>query len=235
MIQTRHHTGECCCDHEHFNPATLREQFDDLTKPLIRHLLGHARSILQSEDLAWDAVQEALLSLWTKAQDGGQVLDYAGPWLCRAVVLRSLQICRQNGRRTRHERRAAAFRPESEECHILHGALEASELQQLLEMAMAALPNEFRIVLQMRTQDGLDYVETAERLGVPIGTVRSRLNRARTLLQKVLRSAICDHAEDSAQSGGHEGTCSARNESFVIARPSARGRNSHRTRDPDRN
>lgn len=234
MNQTRHPPGACCCDHEQHVPESLRAQFDELTTPLIHHLLGHARSILHSEDLAWDAVQEALLGLWRKARVGDQILDHAGPWLCRAVVLRSLQISRQTGRRTRHERVAATCRPENDSCQALQNAVETSELQQILEIAVASLPDEFRTVVELRAQDGLDYAATAQKLGVPLGTVRSRLNRARTLLQKMLRSAICDQSTADLKRQG-EIRCVLRNESVSIPKRSVRNGRRIGTNHPELN
>lgn len=186
-------------DHE-VSSAMAREQFNELTKPLICHLLEHARSILHSEDLAWDAVQEALLGLWQKAERGDAVLSFAGPWLCRAVVLRSLQIARQNGRRSRHERLAAACRTNVAACHLENGDTEADELRQVIDLAVAALPREFRSVYELRVQQGLDYATTAHQLGIPIGTVRSRLNRARSLLHQILESATCQSASQKRHS-----------------------------------
>lgn len=180
--------------------ASVREQFDELTKPLIRHLLVHAHSILQSDDLAWDAVQESLLGLWQKAQDGNSVLDFAGPWLCRAVILRSLQIARQNGRRSRYERLAATHRTDLMSCPAENGQLEVEELRQVIGLAIAALPDEFRAVLERRIHQGLDYSAISQQLGIPVGTVRSRLNRARTMLQEILESATCRSAPSKAQS-----------------------------------
>lgn len=234
MIQGHLTPIACCCRHDHVESTLLREQFNELTRPLIRHLLGHARSILHSEDLAWDAVQEALLGLWTKAQVGSQVLDYAGPWLCRAVVLRSLQISRQNGRRARHERGAATCRSELEECHALNGELHAKELKEIVEMAMASLPEEFRVVLELRTREGLDYAETAVQLGIPVGTVRSRLKRARTILQKVLQ-AVCDPPSEMTQSRGDEGACVKHSGACSSAKGISRNRIFHGIRELDMN
>lgn len=183
--------GGSSCDHEQMQEPN-RQQFDDVTRPLIRHLLNHARSILPSEDLAWDAVQESLLQLWLKSQQGEHILNYAGAWLCRAVVLRSLQIRRQMGRRTRHERSAAAQQPESRPARGGASPGGGDELNQIIDLARGALPPEFRTVWELTIGEGLGYAATADRLGIPIGTVRSRLNRARALLQQVLQSATCD-------------------------------------------
>lgn len=59
-------------------------------------------------------------------------------------------------------------------------------LREDIEAAIDAIPAAYRTVLVMVEINGQSYAEAAETLGVPIGTVRSRLNRARCLLQRAL-------------------------------------------------
>jgi len=59
-------------------------------------------------------------------------------------------------------------------------------LRENLEQALATLPDGFRIVVVLVEMHGYSYAEAAEILGIPVGTVRSRLNRARSLLQRAL-------------------------------------------------
>jgi RNA polymerase sigma-70 factor, ECF subfamily len=59
-------------------------------------------------------------------------------------------------------------------------------LRENLEQALATLPDGFRIVVVLVEMHGYSYAEAAEILGVPVGTVRSRLSRARSLLQRAL-------------------------------------------------
>jgi RNA polymerase sigma-70 factor (ECF subfamily) len=65
-------------------------------------------------------------------------------------------------------------------------ALERRELQAALHAAIAALPDERRIVVILRDLEGLAYEEIAEVLGLPLNTVRSRLHRARLDLRATL-------------------------------------------------
>lgn len=65
-------------------------------------------------------------------------------------------------------------------------------LREDLINAIDALPHDFRIALVMAELEGLSYQEIAETLGVPVGTVRSRLSRARSLLQK----RLWEHAQE---------------------------------------
>ncbi|MFI5180613.1 MAG: RNA polymerase sigma factor [Thermoanaerobaculia bacterium] len=61
-----------------------------------------------------------------------------------------------------------------------------AEERRRLRKAIAALPEEFRLAVVLRDLDGLSYDEVASVLAVPVGTVRSRLARGRTLLKEAL-------------------------------------------------
>ena len=65
-------------------------------------------------------------------------------------------------------------------------ALERSELAAALQQAIAELPEDRRIVVVLRDLEGLTYEEIAEALGLELGTVRSRLHRARNDLKAKL-------------------------------------------------
>ena len=65
-------------------------------------------------------------------------------------------------------------------------ALERSELEEALHRAIGELPEERRIVVVLRDVEGLAYEEIAEVLELPVGTVRSRLHRARLDLKEKL-------------------------------------------------
>ncbi len=66
-------------------------------------------------------------------------------------------------------------------------------LREDLVRAIDGVPDTFRVVVILADVQGLSYREIAEALGVPIGTVRSRLARGRSLLQK----ALWEHARDA--------------------------------------
>lgn len=60
------------------------------------------------------------------------------------------------------------------------------ELDQLIRKAMASLPEQFRTAIVLRELQGLSYEEIAESIGCELGTVKSRIARARTRLQEIL-------------------------------------------------
>jgi len=153
----------------------------DKVRPHLECLVWRALQILGSEDLAWDAVQETLLTLW-RAQDMPRQIR---GWLLRAVTHRSLHLRRTHGRRRKHEEGAAAQRRECDRRDAVH-ALADQELHSGLEEAIAKLPDDYRLVFHLREVEGLDYHTIAARLRIPLGTVQSRLNRARSALRSLL-------------------------------------------------
>ncbi|TAH38678.1 MAG: sigma-70 family RNA polymerase sigma factor [Planctomycetota bacterium] len=159
-----------------------------------QRLLAVARRILGSEDLAWDAVQEALLALW--------MLRQAPPspraWLLRAVVHRSLHLRRGLQRRRRNEELALAACPLCTPEEPLH-VLENADLRAALAQALEVLSSEQRVVFLLYEVHGLDYAAIAAQRRVAIGTVRSRLSRARAALQAELARRDLDLAAEPAR------------------------------------
>jgi RNA polymerase sigma-70 factor (ECF subfamily) len=74
-------------------------------------------------------------------------------------------------------------------------------LREDIERALDALPDAHRVVVVLVDVEGCSYPEAAETLGVPVGTVRSRLNRARGQLQR----ALWKHAQEAGFTKGEGG------------------------------
>jgi len=148
--------------------------------------LAVARRLLGCDHLAADAVQEALVALWREASSP---TDLRG-WLVRAVVFRARHLRRTLARRHKHEHGAAVHCELHAGCdNPLHHAY-AHELGHRLDAALAELPSEQRTAFQLYVDSGLDYQGIAHRLALPVGTVRSRLHRARQALQEALGETL---------------------------------------------
>lgn len=150
------------------------ESFEALIGPHISAVKAVARRILGDDDAASDAVQEALITLWNT----DAVPPNLRRWLIRTVIHRSLHARRSRMRRRGWEQlggngvlACALCDPERE--------MEIRDLIDRLEFALNELPSEYRKVFELRELEGLGYREISDVLGAPVGTVRSRLSRAR--------------------------------------------------------
>lgn len=141
-----------------------------------------ARRLLGCDHLADDAVQEALVALWRETEKPQNVRA----WLVRAVLLRSRHLRRSARRRRHHEHVASHHCDLHNGCdNPLHVAV-AHETAERLSQALDTLPRPQREAFELYERTGLDYAGVAERLDLPIGTVRSRLHRARAAIEAAL-------------------------------------------------
>lgn len=69
-------------------------------------------------------------------------------------------------------------------------SLQRAQLQGLIGKAIAAVPEKYRLALVLRDVEGLAYEEIGQVLGIPGGTVRSRINRARGMLKRKLQPLL---------------------------------------------
>ena len=83
-------------------------------------------------------------------------------------------------------RRDALFAPEEEGEHVGDESAEAHQRRLAIEKAMSMLSDDHRLVIALVLVDGLAYKEAAEVLEIPVGTLMSRLARARAALQDLL-------------------------------------------------
>jgi RNA polymerase sigma factor (sigma-70 family) len=164
-----------------------RRRFEAQALPHMDAAYNLARWLARSPGDADDIVQDAMLRAW-RAFDGFRGGDIR-PWLLTIVR----NCWRSAGAETK--RRAHAPLPEEEgdvlvstEADPETVAVAASERRKLNE-AVALLPDEFREALILREIEDMSYREIAEMTGVPIGTVMSRLARARALLRERWLSA----------------------------------------------
>ncbi len=158
-------------------------------EPYLALLRRVAERILGSSELVDDVVQETLLALW----DTREVPENLRGWLVRTVTHRSLHRRRSETRRRFWEARAAETWREHEGCCALcNPELDALNraLQRDLDVALRALSEDQRLIVALRAIGGMEYTEIASRLEVPVGTVRSRLNRARRALRERLEASL---------------------------------------------
>jgi RNA polymerase sigma-70 factor (ECF subfamily) len=148
-----------------------------------------ARAILRSDHEAEDVMQDAYVRAYEHLRDFEGRARFS-TWLTRIAVHEALA-------RARRARRFDAWDSQSEEpsmsSHVPPSPEQTAsdrELRSVLERAIDALPDDFRAVFVLRAVEEMSGAETAECLGIPEDTVKTRLYRARGRLQDALLSSL---------------------------------------------
>jgi len=167
-----------------------RLRFEQIVLPHLDAAYNLARWLTRNDQDAEDVVQEAYLRAY-KFFAGYQGGD-SRTWLLTIVRNTGYTWLRQH----RNHELSAAFDEElhqvAADCAVLNPEVlfERSADVDSLKTALEELPVEFREVLVLRELEDLSYKEIARVVGVPIGTVMSRLNRARQRLQQYLTEQV---------------------------------------------
>jgi RNA polymerase sigma-70 factor (ECF subfamily) len=192
---------------------TGRETLDELLNPLLDRAYGFALRLLRNRADAEDLVQEGALAAcrgFGTFQPGTNF---------KAWFFRILTNCYYNRhRRQRHEGPTADL-DETPQLYLYGrtaelglyrdtadpaGALLSRLDGEQIAAAVYALPEEYRVVSTLYFIEDLSYATIADIVGIPIGTVRSRLHRGRKILQKLLwriavdGGVVPDRAEEPA-------------------------------------
>src|SRR3954468_4480220 len=157
--------------------SELAQQHLDAAYNLGRWLLGNEQD---AADAVHDAYLRAARSAHTYA--GGNARAW---WL---AIVRNACLAALNARR-RNPARVDTMSETATAANDVESGVQAVERANLIERHLRALPIEFREALILREVEDLSYREIADVLAVPIGTVMSRLARARAHLQKALACA----------------------------------------------
>ena len=156
-------------------------------------LYNQAYRLMGDGDSAADATQEALISAYRfiRGYRGGSF---------RAWLLRIVTNACYDALRVRQRHPVTALEPTDEDGEEIESVqwmvdpserpeqhLERAELNQAIQHCLDELPNEFRSVVVLIDVQGLDYTEAASATGAPLGTIKSRLARARSRLTECLQ------------------------------------------------
>ena len=172
-----------------------RTAFALLMRRFNRRLYRVARAIVGDDAEAEDALQEAYINAYRCLRQFRGDSSLA-TWLSRLVVNECLGRMRRSARRQSvipmshsagdHEIEAAP----SDEVGSPDAAADRAQMRAILERRIDALPEAFRTVFVLRSVEELSVEETAECLGIPAETVRSRHFRAKGLLREALAREV---------------------------------------------
>ena len=158
-----------------------REAFDALARTVGDRCMAIAYRILRDADMADDAVQAALITAWRQLRSLRDP-DAFEPWLHRILTHECYAEARR-GRRMRADIRVLPMDGQAESTELL-----TVNNRDQLDRAFRRLTIEQRTVLVFHHYLGLPLSEVAERLGIPVGTAKSRLFHASAALRASLEA-----------------------------------------------
>jgi RNA polymerase sigma-70 factor (ECF subfamily) len=186
--------------------ADLHHFFSERVARLADRLYGTALRLTRNGEDAEDLVAETVAKAWSKLRELRDPQSFDG-WIQR--ILTNTFVSEWRHRRASPEvAMERESEDEGEEPFSLFEKLHqpfllwwttpeeeaiAKLLREDIERALDALPDAFRIAIVLVEVQGYSYAEAAQLLAVPVGTVRSRLARARAQLQR----ALWQHAQDA--------------------------------------
>jgi RNA polymerase sigma-70 factor (ECF subfamily) len=176
-----------------------REAFGVLVGRYERELYGYLRRYLGDANLADDVFQNTFLQLYTKiaTYEPGRPVR---PWLYTIATHQAIDALRRNGRHQALSLDQQRDEAEGGEPNNLTAALESptagpldlaqgEERRQQVRATVDRLPEFLRQVVVLAYYQGLKYREVADILGIPVGTVKSRLHAALLKLQEAWASS----------------------------------------------
>ena len=170
------------------NSEIHRKQFEEWVRLYAPELFRFAYRLAGNRQVAEDLVQESFAEAW-RSVDKQRHPERARAWLFQILRFRYAHHLRDN----RHHRQAAPLqdldRPTDQTA-----PLEAMALQEMLQRAVDGLAPDVRETFLMVFLQGAKCREAAEMLHIPLGTVLSRISRARTMLRESLHDKLGDYS-----------------------------------------
>jgi RNA polymerase sigma-70 factor (ECF subfamily) len=159
--------------------AALAELYDRYGRPAY----GLALRILRDEALAEDAVQEGFLAVWRTAARFVPERGRASSWILTLVHRRAVDLVRREERRRADTLETAPEQP-------ARGSVDEEAWLRLqrerVQDALRQLPDQQREAIELAYYGGFTQAELAERLGQPLGTIKSRMFTGLTRLRELL-------------------------------------------------
>ncbi len=151
---------------------TLHEQYG-------RSVFGFLQRLLPDRPTAEDVFQQVMIEAWQRAHTFDASRGSIGGWLLLLARSRAIDELRR--------RRPEPMDPHSiADMHVADDDLAASMGEWQLAQLLDQLPAEERLVLEMRFRQDLSQSEIAERTGLALGTVKTRMNRGLGRLREIL-------------------------------------------------
>ena len=182
--------------------SDARIRFERFYDQYSEHVLHHIRRIVQDTDAADDLLQDVFVRAWAK-RDDWQSIESHKSWLIRIGINLSLNHLR--GQNRKKELLFSEYTDDDQDnAYALQKALadfatpgpdtqlEQKTEQELIRKLISELPQDKRHVLEMFVQQDYSVQEISRKLGIPNGTVKSRLYYGRKALSGRIRDMLND-------------------------------------------
>lgn len=154
------------------------EAFVTLIEQYKTQMYKTAKAILNNEEDVCDAIQEALMSAYKNIQTLNQE-KYFKTWLIRITINKCYDIIEKNNINNTKIEKVICFDEEEKTPNI--------ENRIDVNIALKSIDNDLRIVTVLYYYDDISIKEISDILGIPTGTVKSKLSRAREKLYEILK------------------------------------------------
>ncbi|WP_329453985.1 RNA polymerase sigma factor [Streptomyces sp. NBC_01497] len=162
-----------------------RQAFADLYEEHAQLVYNHALRLTGNWSTAEEVLSETFLAAWSRRDrlepEGGSPV----PWLLGIATHKAYNANRGLRRRLTFLAHRPPLPPVPDFAEEAVGRLDDSRRLEAVHAALSGLRRQEREVIALCVWSGLDYAQAAEALGVPVGTVRSRLSRARARLGRL--------------------------------------------------
>jgi len=162
-----------------------RAAFAELYDQYARAVYNHALRLTGNWSQAEEVMSETFLAAWRGRErvepEGGSL----SPWLLGIATHKARNANRSLRRRLAFLARSPQPRPVEDFAEETAGRIDDARRLALVHQALGLLRRQEREVFALCVSAGLDYRQAAQTLGVPVGTVRSRLSRARARLARL--------------------------------------------------
>lgn len=181
------------------NKSDASDRFERLIRPKIEALYRMSYRFCNSQDEAEELVQQLLIRIFPKI-DQMEKIEHLNAWLASSLFNLYIDIYRKT---TRDELIISSgdeyeCMPNSEQSPFEH--VSSHQVRQSIEAALLRLNDNQRIAILLHDAEGYTMEELAVIFQVPLGTIKSRLNRARSLLKKLIPIESADE-NDRIQPG----------------------------------
>lgn len=161
------------------------DAFDELVNRYKTRLVNVIYRMLNDRNEAEDLVQETFLRVWTHRQD----YDFSY-CLSTWIYTIALNLAKNELRKHRKFKFFNLTEMTEKGLELPDPKMGPSALGHMLDQAIATLPSKYKAAFLLRDVEQMSYEEVAQILGVPLGTVKSRVNRARSVLKEHLKPKL---------------------------------------------